>query len=133
MTFAFQVGCQQVVFTVLLFQKETTLMRNDCRNESIIVLFFRLFWSCRTVFFFGPFKLLPHKATVLTCCPSPADDFDELLSDNRTAFLRSVADDLRQRLPLDAMLPSESTAYRTVPRPNQTGPEPGNERGDLSG
>lgn len=46
---------------------------------------------------------------------SPADDFDKQLSDNRTAFLRSVAEDLRQRLPLDAMLPSESTAYRMVP------------------
>lgn len=52
----------------------------------------------------------------------PADDFEELLSDNRTAFLRTVADELQQRLPLDAMLPSESTAYRTVP---ETGPGPG--------
>lgn len=43
-----------------------------------------------------------------------ADDFEELLSDNRTAFLRTVADELRQRLPLDAMLPSESTAYCTM-------------------
>lgn len=42
-----------------------------------------------------------------------------MLSDNRTAFLRSVADDLRQRLPLDAMLPSESKAYSTVPRPER--------------
>lgn len=45
---------------------------------------------------------------------SSADDFDEMLSDNRTAFLRNIADELRQRLPLDAMLPSESAAYCKV-------------------
>lgn len=46
---------------------------------------------------------------------SSADEFDEMLSDNRTAFLRNIADELRQRLPLDAMLPSENAAYCKVP------------------
>lgn len=44
-----------------------------------------------------------------------ADEFDEMLSDNRTVFLRNIADELRQRLPLDAMLSSESAAYCKVP------------------
>lgn len=67
--------------------------------------------------------------------PSPStDEFDELLADNRTAFLRNIADELRQHLPLDSMLPSESTAYRTVPE-TRTGLGPGHvvDEGDDDG
>lgn len=92
--------------------------RENCRDELNYCFGFD-FGSSRTCSYFSLLELLPLQAPVLTCCPSPLDDFEEILSDNRTAFLRSVADDLRQRLPLDAMLPSESTAYSTVPRPER--------------
>lgn len=44
----------------------------------------------------------------------PADQFDEQLWDNRKVVLRHIADELRVRLPQDAMLPCESTAYSKV-------------------
>lgn len=47
---------------------------------------------------------------------SVADEFDELLSDNRKVILRNIADELRVHLPPDAMLPSENTAYAKVPQ-----------------
>ncbi|XP_036927234.1 uncharacterized protein zgc:109986 isoform X2 [Acanthopagrus latus] len=40
-----------------------------------------------------------------------SDELDELLSDNRKVILRHISAELRAALPLDAMLPSESTAY----------------------
>ncbi|XP_003962864.3 uncharacterized protein [Takifugu rubripes] len=40
-----------------------------------------------------------------------SDELDELLSDNRKTILQNIADDLRGRLPPDAMFPSESTVY----------------------
>ncbi|XP_073340019.1 uncharacterized protein [Pagrus major] len=43
-----------------------------------------------------------------------SDELDELLSDNRTVILRNISDELRATLPPDAMLPSESTAYRKM-------------------
>ncbi|KAM3595583.1 uncharacterized protein V6R79_025644 [Siganus canaliculatus] len=49
-----------------------------------------------------------------------SDDVDELLSDNRAVFLRHIAEELRQRLPQDAMVPSEKRAYSQMqqcPRP----------------
>ncbi|XP_029900021.1 uncharacterized protein LOC115354018 isoform X2 [Myripristis murdjan] len=39
-----------------------------------------------------------------------SDELDELLSDNRKSVLRSIAEDLRSRLPAEAVLPSESAA-----------------------
>lgn len=45
---------------------------------------------------------------------SPADELDELLQDNRRVMLQNIADDLRTRLPPDAMLPSETTAHHKV-------------------
>lgn len=43
-----------------------------------------------------------------------SDDLDELLLDNRKVMLQSIADDLRARLPLDAMLPSETAAHHKM-------------------
>lgn len=40
-----------------------------------------------------------------------SDELDELLWDNRTAILRHISDELRGRLPPDAMLPSETAAH----------------------
>lgn len=40
-----------------------------------------------------------------------SDELDELLQDNRRVMLQSIADDLRTRLPLDAMLPSETSVH----------------------
>lgn len=51
----------------------------------------------------------------------PADELDELLSDNRRTILQNIAEDLRARLPPDAMFPSESTAYSKV-MPQSAGP-----------
>lgn len=47
-------------------------------------------------------------------CVSPVDELDELLQDNRKVMLQSIAAELRARLPLDAMLPSETTAQHKV-------------------
>lgn len=44
----------------------------------------------------------------------PADELDELLSDNRRTILQNIADDLRGRVPPDAMFPSESTVHSKV-------------------
>lgn len=44
-----------------------------------------------------------------------AEELDDLLLDNRTVMLQSIADDLRARLPLDAMLASETSAHHKVP------------------
>ncbi|XP_076604020.1 uncharacterized protein LOC143331228 [Chaetodon auriga] len=49
-----------------------------------------------------------------------SDELDELLSDNKKVILRNISDELRVRLPADAMLPSETTAYSKMqqrPRP----------------
>ncbi|XP_008275334.1 uncharacterized protein LOC103353920 isoform X2 [Stegastes partitus] len=43
-----------------------------------------------------------------------SDDLDDLLLDNRTVILQNIADDLRTRLPLDAMLPSEAAAHHKM-------------------
>ena len=42
------------------------------------------------------------------------DELDEVLVDNRTVILQSISEDLRGSLPLDAMLPCETTAIQTV-------------------
>ncbi|XP_053170848.1 uncharacterized protein LOC128354695 [Scomber japonicus] len=49
-----------------------------------------------------------------------SDELDELLVDNSTVMLQSIADDLRASLPLNAMLPSETSAQHKMqqqPRP----------------
>ncbi|XP_029972971.1 uncharacterized protein LOC115406859 isoform X2 [Salarias fasciatus] len=49
-----------------------------------------------------------------------SDELDELLQDNRRVILQNIADDLRTRLPLNAMLPSETSAHLKMqqrPRP----------------
>uniref|UniRef100_H2M3M4 Zgc:109986 n=1 Tax=Oryzias latipes TaxID=8090 RepID=H2M3M4_ORYLA len=43
-----------------------------------------------------------------------SDDLDHLLDDNNKVILQNIADDLRAQLPLDAMLPSETTAHLKV-------------------
>ncbi|CAN9501921.1 unnamed protein product [Ophioblennius macclurei] len=40
-----------------------------------------------------------------------SDDLDDLLQDNNRVTLQSIAEDLRSRLPLNAMLPSETCAH----------------------
>ncbi|CAF89627.1 unnamed protein product [Tetraodon nigroviridis] len=45
-----------------------------------------------------------------------SDEIDELLSDNRRTLLKSIADDLRARLPPDAMFPSETTVHSKMQR-----------------
>uniref|UniRef100_UPI0037E94A50 uncharacterized protein n=1 Tax=Semicossyphus pulcher TaxID=241346 RepID=UPI0037E94A50 len=40
-----------------------------------------------------------------------SDELDELLSDNRKVILQNISEELRGRLPADAMLPSETTAH----------------------
>lgn len=49
------------------------------------------------------------------CLCSPLDELDELLVDNNKVILKSIAEDLRIRLPIDAMLPSETAAQQKVP------------------
>uniref|UniRef100_A0A3B4WG70 Zgc:109986 n=1 Tax=Seriola lalandi dorsalis TaxID=1841481 RepID=A0A3B4WG70_SERLL len=46
-----------------------------------------------------------------------SDELDDLLVDNRKVMLQSIADDLRASLPLDAMLPSETTAHHKRSQP----------------
>uniref|UniRef100_A0A3Q3X749 Uncharacterized protein n=1 Tax=Mola mola TaxID=94237 RepID=A0A3Q3X749_MOLML len=48
-----------------------------------------------------------------------SDELDKLLPDNKTAILRTIADELRGRLPQDAMLPSESTAHAKMQQRSQ--------------
>ncbi|MEQ2303092.1 hypothetical protein AMECASPLE_013206 [Ameca splendens] len=43
-----------------------------------------------------------------------SDELDELLVDNNKVFLQSIAEDLRARLPIDAMLPSETAAQHKM-------------------
>ncbi|XP_026164141.1 uncharacterized protein LOC113131273 isoform X2 [Mastacembelus armatus] len=43
-----------------------------------------------------------------------SDELDDLQVDNRKVMLRSIADHLRVRLPLDAMLPSETAALHKM-------------------
>ncbi|XP_041828680.1 uncharacterized protein zgc:109986 [Melanotaenia boesemani] len=43
-----------------------------------------------------------------------SDELDDLLVDNNRVILQSIADDLRARLPLDAMLPSEATVHHKM-------------------
>ncbi|XP_067335305.1 uncharacterized protein zgc:109986 isoform X4 [Channa argus] len=43
-----------------------------------------------------------------------SDELDDLQLDNRTVMLQSIADDLRARLPLDAMLASETAAHHKM-------------------
>ncbi|KAM6912293.1 uncharacterized protein FYW49_010813 [Xenentodon cancila] len=43
-----------------------------------------------------------------------SDSLDHLLMDNKKVILQSIADDLRARLPLNAMLPSETTAHHKM-------------------
>ncbi|XP_056249626.1 uncharacterized protein zgc:109986 [Seriola aureovittata] len=48
-----------------------------------------------------------------------SDELDDLLVDNRKVMLQSIADDLRASLPLDAMLPSETTAHHKMQQRSQ--------------
>ncbi|XP_022053566.1 uncharacterized protein zgc:109986 isoform X1 [Acanthochromis polyacanthus] len=43
-----------------------------------------------------------------------SDDLDDFLLDNRTVILQNISDDLRTRLPLNAMLASETTAHLKI-------------------
>ncbi|KAK2826829.1 hypothetical protein Q5P01_021043 [Channa striata] len=43
-----------------------------------------------------------------------SDELDDLLLDNRKVMLKSIADDLRARLPLDAMVASETAAHHKM-------------------
>ncbi|XP_034530823.1 uncharacterized protein zgc:109986 [Notolabrus celidotus] len=43
-----------------------------------------------------------------------SDELDELLSDNRTVILQNISEELRERLPTEAMLPSETAAYNKM-------------------
>lgn len=43
-----------------------------------------------------------------------SDELDELLVDNNKVILQSIAEDLRVRLPIDAMLPSETAAQQKM-------------------
>ncbi|MEQ2232899.1 hypothetical protein ILYODFUR_016213 [Ilyodon furcidens] len=43
-----------------------------------------------------------------------SDELDQLLVDNNKVFLQSIAEDLRARLPIDAMLPSETAAQHKM-------------------
>ncbi|XP_037098310.1 uncharacterized protein zgc:109986 [Syngnathus acus] len=43
-----------------------------------------------------------------------SDELDELLVDNNQVILRCIADDIRESLPLDAMLPSEANALHKM-------------------
>lgn len=45
---------------------------------------------------------------------SPSDELDHLLLDNNKLILQNIADDLRSRLPLEAMFPSEAAAQQKV-------------------
>lgn len=45
---------------------------------------------------------------------SPSDELDHLLLDNNKLILQNIADDLRSRLPLEAMFPSEAAAHHKV-------------------
>ncbi|KAF0043778.1 hypothetical protein F2P81_002936 [Scophthalmus maximus] len=65
-------------------------------------------------------RVVPAELPKLLHWISHSDELDELLLDNRTVTLRSIADDLRAGLPLDAMLPSETAAHHKMqqqPRP----------------
>ncbi|KAM9341776.1 uncharacterized protein ABDE67_015431 [Symphorus nematophorus] len=56
-------------------------------------------------------KVKPSDRKKLVSWMRETDEFDELLSDNRTVILRNISADLRERLPQNAMFPSETTAY----------------------
>ncbi|XP_061531846.1 uncharacterized protein zgc:109986 [Phycodurus eques] len=45
-----------------------------------------------------------------------SEDLDELLVDNSKVILRSIADEIRESLPLDAMLPCEAIAQQKMQR-----------------
>ncbi|KAM6969675.1 uncharacterized protein LKV04_018248 [Tautogolabrus adspersus] len=48
-----------------------------------------------------------------------SDELDELLSDNRKVILQNISEELRERLPADAMLPSETAAYNKMQQCSQ--------------
>ncbi|XP_041810039.1 uncharacterized protein zgc:109986 isoform X2 [Chelmon rostratus] len=56
-------------------------------------------------------KMKPSELPKLLNWMRNSDELDELLSDNKKTILRNISDELRVRLPADAMFPSESTAY----------------------
>uniref|UniRef100_A0A3P9JXG2 Zgc:109986 n=1 Tax=Oryzias latipes TaxID=8090 RepID=A0A3P9JXG2_ORYLA len=56
-------------------------------------------------------KLSPSELPKLLDWMKNSDDLDHLLDDNNKVILQNIADDLRALLPLDAMLPSETTAH----------------------
>uniref|UniRef100_A0A8C7Z475 Zgc:109986 n=1 Tax=Oryzias sinensis TaxID=183150 RepID=A0A8C7Z475_9TELE len=56
-------------------------------------------------------RLSPSELPKLLDWIKNSDDLDHLLDDNNKVILQNIADDLRARLPLDAMLPSETTAH----------------------
>ncbi|XP_074548367.1 uncharacterized protein LOC141806644 [Halichoeres trimaculatus] len=43
-----------------------------------------------------------------------SDELEDLLSDNRRVILQNISEELRERLPADAMLPSETAAYNKM-------------------
>ncbi|XP_004082184.1 uncharacterized protein LOC101160205 [Oryzias latipes] len=56
-------------------------------------------------------RLSPSELPKLLDWMNNSDDLDHLLDDNNKVILQNIADDLRAQLPLDAMLPSETTAH----------------------
>lgn len=48
------------------------------------------------------------------CLPWFTDDFDELVVSNNDVVLKNIAEDLRDRLPIEAMLNSEHQAVQKV-------------------
>ncbi|XP_078134189.1 uncharacterized protein LOC144535532 isoform X1 [Sander vitreus] len=55
-------------------------------------------------------KVKPSELPKLLNWIRTSDELDEFLSDNRKKVLQNIAEDLRERLPPDAMFPSERTA-----------------------
>uniref|UniRef100_A0A1A8FN84 Methyltransferase type 11 domain-containing protein n=1 Tax=Nothobranchius korthausae TaxID=1143690 RepID=A0A1A8FN84_9TELE len=56
-------------------------------------------------------KVTPSELPKLLEWMRNSGELDQLLFDNNKAMLRSIADDLKAMLPVDAMLPSETTAH----------------------
>lgn len=66
-----------------------------------------LYWS----------SLSPHDLHMIVqgfCLSCFIDDFDELVVSNDDVVLRNIAEDLRNRLPIEAMFTSEHQAVQKV-------------------
>ncbi|XP_072221918.1 uncharacterized protein [Leuresthes tenuis] len=59
-------------------------------------------------------KVRPSELPKLLDWIRNSDELDDLLVDNKKVILQNIADDLRARLPLDAMLPSETAAHHKM-------------------